>query len=48
MSKLKRHQYTSHYEGAEYESDIGVLQFFTQNLNLGKLVPKLNSCWTYF
>ena len=34
---------TSQFEGDEYESDKDIFQSFNQNLNLGKLVPKLKS-----
>ena len=38
---------TSQFEGAEYKSNIGILQFFIQKLSLGKLVPKLKSYCIY-
>ena len=31
---------TSQFEGAEYKSNIGILQFFIQKLSLGKISPK--------
>ena len=38
---------TSQFEGAEYKSNVGILQFFIQKLSLGKLVPKLKSYCIY-
>ena len=43
-SDLIKNDCYSQFEGAEYESDIGILQFFMKNLNFGKLVVKLKSC----
>ena len=40
-SDLLEYVNTSQLEGTEYESDTGILRFFIQNLNLGKLVQKL-------
>ena len=40
---LLENVYASQFESAEYESDIGTLRFFIQNLDLGKLVLKLKS-----
>ena len=33
--------YASQFESAEYESQMGILQYLIQNLNLGKLELKL-------
>ena len=33
--------HTSQFEGAQNKTDLGILIFFIQNLNLGKLVAKL-------
>ena len=40
-------EYTSQFEGAEYTSDKSIIRLFIQNLNLGKLFPKLKSYWIY-
>ena len=37
-SDLLENVYTSQFEGAKCESDIGISYFFIENLNLGKLV----------
>ena len=42
-SDLLKNVYTSQFESAEYEFDIDILQFFIQNLDQGKLVPKRKS-----
>ena len=44
---LLKNEYTSQFEGVEYESDGGILQFFIQNLKFGKLIPKLKCGWIY-
>ena len=44
-SALLEYLYSRHFAGAE--SYIEMLQFFVQNPNLGKLVPKLKSCLVY-
>ena len=40
-SDLPENDYTNQFKSAEYESDMGILEFFIQNLNLGKLFKKL-------
>ena len=44
-SDLLENVHTSQFEGAQNKTDLGILIFFIQNLNLGKLVAKLNYCW---
>ena len=44
-SDLLENVHTSQFEGAQNKTDLGILIFFIQNLNLGKLVAKLNHCW---
>ena len=46
-SDIFKNVYTSQFEGTEYESDIGILGFFIQNLNFCRIVPKLKSYWVY-
>ena len=44
---LPENLHSRHFEGVEYKSDIDILRFFIQNLNLGKLVPKIKSRQIY-
>ena len=37
----------SQFGGAEYQTDIDILQFFIQNLSVSKLVLKQKSFWIY-
>ena len=49
-SDLLENEYTNWFEGAEYESNVDIRQiwhFFIENLDLGKLVLKLQSFWIY-
>ena len=46
-SELLENVYISHFDSTGYESDVGILRFFIQNLKLGKLVRKLKLPWIY-